>query len=104
MLVTLTWAGLMFLAGMSWIWITGIAGVGAAGIVALYGMVPHVQSRIDRFLDPEAGDSYQVTIASTPSSTAAGGDRAGRGDLQADPAGTATPTSSSPSSARSSDW
>jgi cell division protein FtsW len=63
MLVTLTWAGLMFLAGMSWIWITGIAGVGAAGIVALYSMVPHVQSRIDRFLDPEAGDSYQVTIA-----------------------------------------
>jgi cell division protein FtsW len=63
MLVTLTWGGLLFLAGMSWIWILGIAGVGVAGIVTIYSTVPHVQSRIDRFLNPEAGDSYQVTVA-----------------------------------------
>jgi cell division protein FtsW len=63
MLVTLTWGGLMFLAGMSWLWIAGIAAVGAGGIAAIYSSVPHVQSRIDRFLNPEAGDSYQVTIA-----------------------------------------
>ncbi len=63
MLVTMTWAGLMFLAGMSWFWILAIAGAGVAGIGVIYSTVPHVQSRIDRFLDPEAGDTYQVTIA-----------------------------------------
>jgi cell division protein FtsW len=63
MLVSLAWAGLLFLAGMSWFWIVGLAGAGAGGIVAAYTLVPHVKSRIDRFLNPEAGDSYQVTTA-----------------------------------------
>jgi cell division protein FtsW len=63
MLVCLAWAGLLFLAGMSWFWIVGLAGVGAGGIVSAYTLVPHVKSRIDRFLNPEAGDSYQVSTA-----------------------------------------
>ena len=30
------------------------------GLIAAYFMLPHVASRIDRFLDPSSGDSYQV--------------------------------------------
>jgi cell division protein FtsW len=63
LLVSLTWAGLLFLAGMSWMLILMLGGVAVGGIAAAYSMVPHVKSRIDRFLNPEAGDSYQVTTA-----------------------------------------
>ncbi len=37
----------------------GIAGAGAGA----YVLFPHVRSRVERFLDPAAGDSYQVTRA-----------------------------------------
>jgi cell division protein FtsW len=36
----------------------GLAGVG--GLVAAYLLAPHVASRIDRFLDPASGDTYQA--------------------------------------------
>ncbi|MBF0354469.1 MAG: cell division protein FtsW [Alphaproteobacteria bacterium] len=52
-----------FLAGLSMIWV-GLFGLGgAAAAVGAYFIFPHVQSRIDRFLDPQTGDSYQVTTA-----------------------------------------
>lgn len=63
MLVCLMWAGLLFLAGMSWFVIVGLGGLGVGGIVAAYNMLPHVKGRIDRFLNPDAGDSFQVTTA-----------------------------------------
>src|SRR3990167_4909943 len=34
--------------------------LGAAGLFGAYWLFPHVASRIDRFLDPAAGDNYQV--------------------------------------------
>ena len=39
----------------------GAAGAALAGLA--YMMFPHVQSRVHRFLDPAAGDNYQVTVA-----------------------------------------
>ncbi|WP_237155347.1 putative lipid II flippase FtsW [Oryzibacter oryziterrae] len=63
MLICLTWGGLFFIAGMSWFWILGLAGLGAGGIMAAYTFVPHVRSRIERFMNPEAGDTYQVQTA-----------------------------------------
>ncbi len=38
----------------------GLVGLGAAGMVAGYTLLPHVRDRIDRFLDPASGDSYQI--------------------------------------------
>lgn len=42
-------------------------GIGAGGIVgaavAAYTFFPHVQSRVQRFLHPDTGDTYQVTTA-----------------------------------------
>lgn len=50
----------LFLAGLP-LWLVGgllIAAVG--GVLTAYFTLPHVTSRIDRFLDPSTGDSYQV--------------------------------------------
>ncbi|WP_200845316.1 FtsW/RodA/SpoVE family cell cycle protein [Roseomonas sp. 18066] len=53
----------LFVAGVN-LFIVGLCGAGGvlAGIGA-YVFFPHFQSRIDRFLDPAAGDTYQVTVA-----------------------------------------
>ncbi|MCK6418029.1 MAG: putative lipid II flippase FtsW [Alphaproteobacteria bacterium] len=40
-----------------------LLGVGVLGIGAAYVSFDHVQSRIDRFLDPASGDNYQVERA-----------------------------------------
>ena len=61
--VAAVWFGQFFMAGLRLYWAAagGIAGV--SGLVGAYLLLPHVRSRIDRFLDPAAGDSYQVTRA-----------------------------------------
>jgi cell division protein FtsW len=60
LLVTLVWGALFFMAGMNMAWIIALGAAGIAGIVAAYFLVPHVASRIDRFLDPASGDTYQA--------------------------------------------
>jgi len=58
--VSAVWFTQFFLAGLRLFWVaTGLAS-GAAGLVGAYFAFPHVASRIDRFLDPQSGDSYQV--------------------------------------------
>jgi len=63
MLVSLVWGSLFFLAGLRMIWVVGLGGLGAIGIMIAYSLVPHVTDRIDRFLNPEAGDTYQIDLA-----------------------------------------
>ena len=41
----------------------GLMGAGSVGGMAGYFLVPHVTSRIDRFLDPSSGDTFQVSTA-----------------------------------------
>lgn len=60
LLVTLVWGALVYMAGISMVWILALGAVGTAGLVTAYFMVPHVASRIDRFLFPESGDTYQT--------------------------------------------
>lgn len=50
----------IFLAGFPFRWMIGVILLGVVGLVAAYNSFSHVQSRIDRFLHPEAGDNYQV--------------------------------------------
>ncbi len=50
----------LFLAGLPFIWVAGMAVLGVGGFFAAYFALPHVASRIDRFLDPSSGDNYQV--------------------------------------------
>lgn len=60
LLVTLVWGALFFMAGINMVWIVALGAVVLAGILAAYFLVPHVASRIDRFLDPASGDTYQT--------------------------------------------
>lgn len=50
----------LFLAGLPFIWVAGMVVLGVGGFFAAYFVLPHVTSRIDRFLDPSSGDNYQV--------------------------------------------
>jgi len=63
MLIVLVWSALFFMAGMRVIWVFGIAGLAGFGLVAAYFTVPHVARRIQRFLDPSSGDTFNVDIA-----------------------------------------
>ena len=68
MLISIVWASLFFMAGLHWLWVMGIGGAGVTGILFAYKFVPHVRSRIDKFLDPGAGgtnasDTFQVDTA-----------------------------------------
>jgi cell division protein FtsW len=63
LLLSMVFAGLLFLVGMRWYWMAAIGGLGLAGAVGAYLLVPHVASRIDRFIDPDAGDRFQVNTA-----------------------------------------
>ena len=49
-----------FLAGLPWFLVAGLMGMGLAGIAGAYFLFPHVAQRIDSFLDPQAGDRYQI--------------------------------------------
>jgi cell division protein FtsW len=63
MLISFVWCALFFMAGLHWLWVLGLGGVGLCGIVAAYVFIPHVAGRIDRFLNPEGADTFQVDTA-----------------------------------------
>ncbi len=63
MLVLIVWGALFFMAGLSWIWIMVLGLLGFLGMSAAYLLLPHVTARINRFLDPSSGDTFQVDTA-----------------------------------------
>jgi cell division protein FtsW len=63
MLIAMVWGALFFMAGMRLIWVAGLAGAAMAGLAAAYVTVPHVARRVQRFLDPSSGDTFQVDNA-----------------------------------------
>jgi len=63
MLITLVFAAMFFLNGLPWIAIVPIGVLGLGGLVAAYMTLPHVQSRVDRFLDPSSGDTFNIDRA-----------------------------------------
>lgn len=56
-----TWGVMFFMAGMPWLWIIVVGGLGVAGAFIAYEAFPHVASRLDRFLSGE-GDTFQVDM------------------------------------------
>jgi len=61
--VTAVWFVQFFLAGLS-LWWVGLSLALTLGLVtAAYSIFPHVAKRIDLFIDPTSGDSYQVTTS-----------------------------------------
>ncbi|WP_430254137.1 putative lipid II flippase FtsW [Neorhizobium sp. DAR64872/K0K18] len=61
-LTSIVWGGMFFMAGMPWLWIVLLGGVGVGGLLAAYYMLPHVTARFDKFLTGE-GDRFQVETA-----------------------------------------
>jgi cell division protein FtsW len=63
MLIMLVWGTLFFLAGMRMVWVVGLGGAAAIGLAGAYATVPHVARRIQRFMDPASGDTFNVDQA-----------------------------------------
>ncbi|MBT9371029.1 putative lipid II flippase FtsW [Rhizobium sp. CSW-27] len=61
-LTSTVWGAMFFMAGMPWLWIFLLGGLGVGGLFAAYHIFPHVAGRIDRFMTGE-GDTFQVDTA-----------------------------------------
>ncbi len=62
-LVSTVWMAQMALAGLPLMWLMLAGVVGILGLGLGYALLPHVASRIDRFINPESGDTYQIDKA-----------------------------------------
>ncbi len=58
--LTAIWFTQLFIAGLPMLLVIFLVIAGVSGIVLAYYIFPHVASRIDRFLDPKSGDSFQI--------------------------------------------
>jgi cell division protein FtsW len=58
--VAAVWFAQFFMTGMRLYWVAAGTLVGLGGLVGAYMYLPHVRARVDHFVDPSAGDSYQV--------------------------------------------
>jgi len=63
MLIALVWGALFYMAGMRFIWVIGLAMTAGIGLLTAFYTVPHVAQRIQGFLNPSAGNSFNVDIA-----------------------------------------
>jgi len=59
-LLTAIWAGEFFLAGLPLIWVGVLVALPLVGLIVAYLTLSHVTKRIDTFLDPGAGDRFQI--------------------------------------------
>jgi cell division protein FtsW len=59
-IVTAILASQIFLAGFPFRLMAALGALGVGGLFAAYFTFDHVQSRINRFLNPDSGDNYQV--------------------------------------------
>jgi len=62
-LLTAVWIAMYFVSGGAIFWLLIIATIAGAGFVGGYFFSPHLARRIDGFLNPQAGDNYQVDKA-----------------------------------------
>jgi cell division protein FtsW len=63
LVVSAVWFVEFFLAGLPLVWVLMGVVSGLVGLVGAYFAFSHVQARVDSFLDPAAGNSYQVMTA-----------------------------------------
>lgn len=62
-LMSAVWVVMLLVNGLSWIFVLALAIIAAIGAVAAYFTFPHVASRVNRFIDPENSDTFQVDTA-----------------------------------------
>lgn len=61
--VVAVWFSQLFLAGLPMLWVALLVLVCVGGLATAYFVFPHVASRVDRFLNPQSGDTFQVDRA-----------------------------------------
>lgn len=62
-LLTVSLGAVFFIAGMPWLLVVGLGVLAVVGGALAYMLSPHITSRIDRFLDPATGDTFQIDTA-----------------------------------------
>lgn len=62
-LLTACFGAVFFYAGLTLGWMIFLSVVSMGGAVAAYSFLPHVRDRLNRFLNPEGSDTYQVDKA-----------------------------------------
>lgn len=58
--ITAAWCGQFFLNGLSIVFVILAVIGGVISFILAYIFLPHVTSRVDKFLDPTSGDNYQI--------------------------------------------
>ncbi|HEU4838637.1 MAG TPA: putative peptidoglycan glycosyltransferase FtsW [Micavibrio sp.] len=59
-IVTASFFTVIFLAGLPFRWIVLLVVLAMGAAYGAYSTFDHVQSRVDRFINPESGDTYQI--------------------------------------------
>lgn len=62
-LISAVFAAQLIAAGLPLLWIGVFGGLSLGALAVGYWQVPHVQARLDAFLNPESVDSYQIDTA-----------------------------------------
>jgi cell division protein FtsW len=57
------WSAIFFLAGANIMIFGGLGGLAVGALFLAYYAFPHVAGRINRFIDPESGDNFQIMTA-----------------------------------------
>lgn len=63
LVITAVFFAQFFVAGLNLFFVGAIGALGVGAAALAYTLFPHVQSRVQRFLDPSSGDNYQVSVA-----------------------------------------
>ena len=62
-LLTLCFAAVFFFAGLSLGWVLFMMSISVIGAIGAYAALPHVRSRVEKFLNPDTADTYQTDKA-----------------------------------------
>ncbi len=62
-LLTAAFIIVFFVTGLPWLWATGFVIGGSLLGTGLYFLLPHVRSRINSFINPNANDTFQIDVA-----------------------------------------
>jgi cell division protein FtsW len=70
-LITVAFGAAFWMAGVPLSWVMLLGGVAVAGLSSTYFLLPHVHSRVEKFISPDSSDTHQVDAAAI--AQAAGG-------------------------------
>jgi cell division protein FtsW len=70
-LITIAFGAAFWMAGVPLSWVMVLGGLAVGGLSSTYFLLPHVHSRVEKFISPDSSDTHQVDAAAM--AQAAGG-------------------------------